>query len=290
MTDAGAGGLPRATRLLKEVVAPTTLATGLLFYFGFSHAYWFFDYFGVNSTLLGLTTGDYLMRGVDGLFVPLIVVAIGAAAVVWGHRLLRQRVGLRGPTGGWLVAVAAVGVLLCANGLSRILVRTPLNSRLAVAPLSLTAGVALLTWTVRRLTLGEAQAGAEITGTLEYLAIYVLVGLSLFWATNDYAAAVGRARAAQFVRELPSYPETIVYSRQALNLSGVPAVRCRDPDAAYGFRYDDLALVLQSNDHYVLLPKTWSRSSGVAVVLPRTDDVRLEFLRTSAEPSLPPRC
>ena len=31
-------------------------------------------------------------------------------------------------------------------------------------------------------------------------------------------------------------------------------MRCRDPEAAYGYRHDGLALVLQSNDQYVLLP------------------------------------
>jgi hypothetical protein len=49
-------GLPQLTRLLGTIVAPTTLLTSLLFYFGWSHAYWYYDYFGVNATLLGLTT------------------------------------------------------------------------------------------------------------------------------------------------------------------------------------------------------------------------------------------
>src|SRR6266536_2067630 len=37
-------GLPQLTRILGTVVAPTTLLTSLLFYFGWSHAYYFFDY------------------------------------------------------------------------------------------------------------------------------------------------------------------------------------------------------------------------------------------------------
>jgi hypothetical protein len=116
------------------------------------------------------------------------------------------------------------------------------------------------------------------------------VGLSLFWAAADYSAAVGRSRAAQFVRELPSHPEAIVYSEHSLNMraQGVGVVHCRDPEAAYGYRYDGLALVLQSNDQYVLLPKDWSPGDGVAMVLPRNDSVRLEFMRAGAAASVPP--
>ena len=85
MTDGPAADLSRVTKLFKEIVAPTTLATGLLFYFGWSHAYWFFDYFGVNSTVLGLTASDYLMRGLDGLFVPLVAVAVLGLVAVWAR-------------------------------------------------------------------------------------------------------------------------------------------------------------------------------------------------------------
>jgi hypothetical protein len=66
-------------------------------------------------------------------------------------------------------------------------------------------------------------------------------------------------------------------------------VRCADPDAAYRFRFDGLALVMQSDDNYVLLPKWWSRQEGVAVVLPRNDSVRLEFMRAGAA-DLDPTC
>jgi len=84
-------GLPQLMRLLSTVVAPTTLLTSLLFYFGWSHAYYFYDYFGVNSTLLGLTTRDYVQRAVDGLFIPMMVVAGVGLLALWTHSLLRAR-------------------------------------------------------------------------------------------------------------------------------------------------------------------------------------------------------
>jgi len=289
VTDGPVADLSRVTKLVKEVVAPTTLVTALLFYFGWSHAYWFFDYFGVNSTVLGLTASDYLMRGLDGLFVPLVALAVVGLVVVWVRGLLAGRLG-RHTLPAWLpLALGGAGVVLCANGLSRVVVVTPLNRLLAVAPVSLAAGVVSLTVAVRLATAGQPRS--DVAGLVEYGAVFVLVALSLFWAAADYAAAVGRSRAAQFVRELPTHPEAVVYSEHSLNMTaeGVRGVRCRDPEAAYQYRYDGLALVLQSNDQYVLVPKAWSRGDGVAMVLPRNDSVRLEFMRAGAA-DLPPTC
>ena len=270
-------------------MAPTTLATALLFYFGWSHAYWFFDYFGVNSTVLGLTPSDYLMRGLDGLFVPLVVAAVLGLVALWLRAVLAGRLGGRALPPWFPVALGGAGVLLCTNGLSRILVVTPVNRPLAVAPVSLAAGIVSLTAAVRLAT--AAQPRSEVLGLVEYGVIFLLVGLSLFWAAADYSAAVGRSRATQFVRELPSHPEAIVYSEHSLNMRarGVRGVSCRDPAAAYGYRYDGLALVLQSDDQYVLLPKDWSPGDGVAMVLPRNDSVRLEFTRAGAV-ELAPTC
>ena len=118
--------------------------------------------------------------------------------------------------------------------------------------------------------------------------VFVLVGLSLFWAANDYSAAVGRSRARQFVAELPIYPSAVVYSERSLNLHapGVREVRCQDREAAYRFRYDGLKLVLQSGDQYLFLPEAWTPTHGVAILMPRNDAIRLEFIPASA-PSTP---
>ena len=83
---------------------------------------------------------------------------------------------------------------------------------------------------------------------------------------------------------LPRLPGAAVYSHQRLSLHapGVREVPCRDPEAAFRFRYDGLTLLLQSGDQYVFLPAKWSPNEGVAVLLPRNDSVRLEFFPSSA--------
>ncbi len=277
------GRLPSVTRLITEIVAPTTLVAGLLFFFGWGHAYWFFSYFGVDSASLDLSRSDYLMRSVDGLFVPVAGLAILGLAVAWG-RLLGERFlppSVRHP-GEWATRTAAVlGVLLVLNGISVFFVATIFNHGLALAPLSITIGIGILFYLLHR----SGTVGPGWLAVMEWLAVFVLVGLSLFWAAFDYSAAVGRSRAAQFVDELPDSPETIVYSESRLNLiaPGVNEVRCAgDPQLAYAFRYDGLTLLWQTEDAIVLLPRSWTRPDGVTVVIPRDAGVRLEFRRGDA--------
>ena len=284
--------LPSVSRLVTEIVAPTTLVTGVLFFFGWGHAYWFFHYFGVDSASLDLSRSDYLMRSVDGLFLPLAGLAVLGLAVAWG-RLLAERFlppSVRRPLGAWAPRAAAVlGVLLVVNGISALFVATIVNRGLAVAPLSIAIGIGILFYLLHR----SGTAGPGWLAVTEWLAVFVLVGLSLFWAAFDYSAAVGRSRAAQFVEELPGSPEAVVYSESRLNLNapGVDEVRCSgDPEIAYGFRYDGLTLLWQTQDEIVLLPRSWTRGDGIAVVLPQDAGLRLEFRRGDATSPVSASC
>ncbi|WP_438296197.1 hypothetical protein [Streptomyces sp. HUAS TT7] len=302
----------RLGALFGAVVAPTSFVSALLYYFGYWHVYWFFAYFGVNSTVLDFGTVDYLMRSLDALFIPMVVVAAGGLAAFWGHDLLRTRIAA-GPEVRLLryalPTVAATGVLLAFGGLYSIANRQFfLNHHLVAAPLSLASGVILLAYTLHlhRTVPPAAPAGGpapppggtdpppegedptplpspaprpEWAALAEWAVVFVLIGLGLIWAANDYAAAVGRGRAQQLVDELPYSDTTALYSDHSLSLTapGVRETHCRNADSAYHYRYDGLVLILQSANQYVLIPQSWTTSTGVALVLPRSDAVRLEF-------------
>jgi hypothetical protein len=287
---------PRLVKILGGIVAPTTLLTALLYYFGWSHAYWFCDYFGVNSTVLGFTSTDYLMRSVDALFVPMTVAACAALLAVWGHTVLRARLaaGFRPRALRFLVPGAMVlgGVLLFGGFLS-VFTTTVLSKHLVAAPLSLGLGVLLLVYVIhlRQLIADRHPApdsGRGWVAVAEWAVVFVLVGLSLFWAATDYSAAVGRSRASDFVASLPGYPNVVIYSERSLSLHapGIRQVRCTDADTAYRFRYDGLKLVLESGDQYLFLPADWTPARGVAILLPRTDALRLEFFPAWSHPGL----
>jgi hypothetical protein len=288
-TGPSTSGLPQLTRILGAVVAPTTLLTSLLFYFGWSRAYWFYIYFGVNSTLLDLTTRDYVQISLDALFVPITVVAFAGLLVLWGHAMLRVRLSAGSEPRLLRVgipAMAAAGAVLATAGLWSVFAPTWLDSYLGVAPISLALGVVLLVYAGhlgRLLTVLNAPAGRaaapQWAAVAEWAVVFVLVGLSLFWAATDYSAAVGRSRAQQAAAALPGEPNAVIYSQRSLSLQapGVRETRCQDPEAAYRYRYDGLKLVLQSGGQYLFLPEGWTHDNGVAVLMPRSDALRLEF-------------
>lgn len=290
-SDLGTSGLPQLARIIGSVVAPTTLLTALLFYFGWSHAYWFFAYFGVNSTILGLTTQDYLLRSIDGLFVPLTVVTSIGLLARWAHIIFKTRLGpkSRAVVLRVLVPASAIsGLILLAIGLWGMFARTVFEFHFEVSPLSLASGVLLLSYAshLHRSTMSTDTDSVEPAWIeiVEWAGVFILVGLGLFWAAQGYSAAVGTSRAQTLASQLDGEPNAIVYSAHSLSLRapGVKEIVCANPDAAYRFRYDGLKLILQSGAQYFFLPKAWSPSDGPAIVIPRSDSLRLEFVLPSS--------
>jgi len=296
VTESAPGLPPQLAKILGAVVAPTTLLAALLYYFGWSHAYWFCNYFGVNSTVLGFTSTDYMMRSADALFVPLTVAASGALLAVWCHTLLRARLAAGSPARALRVlipAAAAVGGVLVLGGFVSVFTTTVLSEHLVAAPLSLGFGVLLVVYASRvwRLVTDKHTAtgnGRGWAAIADWAVVFVLVGLSLFWAATDYSAAVGRSRAIHFVANLPSYPNVVIYSEHSLSLHapGVRELRCTGTDTAYRFRYDGLKLVLESGDQYLFLPAKWTPANGVAILIPQTASLRLEFSPARVRPAL----
>ncbi|MGK5171403.1 hypothetical protein [Geodermatophilus sp. CPCC 205761] len=292
--DVAAGdALPQVLTTVGAVIAPTTAITALLLYFGRQHANAFFGYFGVNFTVLDLTPNDFLVRSADGLFMPIAVAASCALGGLWAHRFAvrrlprdRRRAALGraapvvGGFGGLLVAVAAVAVVR-GPGWPR---RFP-----EAGGLALSIGVVLLVYAVhlaRQARDGRRGPGLSGSGLAEWAAAFVLITVGLFWAVSTYARGVGLGRAAQLEEGLAGWPDAVVFSERDLRIDvpGVDPVTCADPEGAYRFRYDGLKLVQQAGDHYLLLPEAWAPESGAAVLLPRTDAVRLEFALPGREP------
>lgn len=288
-TPPGETGLSRLGPMIRNFAAPTTLVTALLFFFGWSHAYWFFDYFGVNSTTIGLTTQDYLMRSQDSLFIPLAAGACLFLLYLLGRRVFKEFVVPRMSVAQrrlLVLATMVVGCVLVAAGLLSIVVSTPLRSLVGAPGLCLVGGVVLVVAAVRLRRTDRGGAEPDVLTAGEWGAVFVLVGVGLFWAVADYSAAVGTGRAIEQVEQFADQPSVSVYSDQRLGLAapGVTELACPAPDAAYHFRYDGLKLVLQSGNQYLLLPESWDRSGGVAFLLPRSDANRIDFFPPGAIP------
>jgi hypothetical protein len=291
--------IPRVLRLVGTVVAPTTLLTGLLFYFGQTYVAGYCRYFGVNFTTLDLSVRDYLIRSVEGIFLPLVLAAATALVVLWlvrvvlqvldeptRERVLRTGLPVLAATGVALIALAAVALLVGG---------TVGDTAPELGGLSLTVGVVAVTVAVPRLLgrrrSGEAPAAlrAEVA-VAEWTAAFVLASVGLFWAVGSYATGIGTGRAQEMAAALPAWPDTVLYSEHSLALRGpgITETACAGEGSAYRYRYAGLKLVLQSGGQYFFLPAGWTTADGAALVLPRTDSLRLEF--TAAGPAPPDRC
>jgi len=266
--------LPRVLKAAAAVIAPGTALTAVLYYFGYLHVFYFCDYFGVHSTTLGFTAEDYLLRNVDGLFVPLTVVAVVGLLVLWGQRLLGPYLA-RASSARLPITLGALGAGALLSILGLLNVFGVLALGLAVAPLCLTVGVLLLMAAVR----GYRPAPSEWSTIAEWAGVFAIVSICAFWAAGDYAASVGAGRARSLAASLPRQPDVLLYSAADLGLAGpgLTETPCTAPNAAYRYRYAGLKLVLQSGDQYLLLPERWAPGEGPAIVLPRGDSVRLEF-------------
>jgi hypothetical protein len=285
--------LPRLVRIAGEVVAPATLLTALLFQFGRLHSAGYFRHFGVNFTVLDLTTTDFLIVGADGLFIPAAGACVLALVLLWLHRLVLGRVR----AGTWrrvvralAPAAGALGAVLVSLALLDLLTPVRLfwgNSE--AGGLSLAIGVLLLVYALRLVRLAHGvQRRSEQAELAEWGAAFLLVSVGLYWAVGVYAQGVGKGRALQLQAALPVQPVAVLYSEQSLSVTaeGITEVRCADPDAAYRFRYDGMRLVRQAGDQYLLVAATWTRDTGTAVLIPRGSGVRLEFrTATSGSPT-----
>lgn len=286
--------LPKVLKIVGGVVAPTTLLTGLLFYFGRLYATGPFAYFDVNVTVLDLTVQDYLFRSVDGLLVPLVGLAGLVVLALWARQLtgsLPSRAAafvrrLQPP-----LAAGAGAVLVCV-ALTDLVGEPLFPTHPELRGTYFAVGVLLLAYAVhllcRRAT-GRRTTRTTVAVMMEWGMLFVLVSAGLFWAAGSYANQVGVERARQIEATLPDFPTTTLYSEKRLGLDPALAneLSCR-PDGAYRYRYDGLKLLLRSGDQYLFVPTGWTRSKGSALLIRRADTLRLEF--APAHRPAPPAC
>src|ERR687884_1890055 len=94
MADADAPGtrLERLISWAASVVAPLSVLTAVLFYFGYASSYAEYAYFGLDVDMIGLSTQDYVMRSPQPLLTPLLALVLLVVAFAGGHEWVRRRI------------------------------------------------------------------------------------------------------------------------------------------------------------------------------------------------------
>ena len=158
--------------------------------------------------------------------------------------------------------VGGVGGFLALIGLARVFgVRTPLDTFVSAVPLCLAVGVLLIAYAVYLWRLFRPAPRTQWRTMGEWLGVFILVGLSLFWAASDYSAAVGRSRAVEFVSRMPAYPTVIGIAPRASASTSRAWWRpgARTPTRRTGTAIRGLKLLLQSGNQYVMVPRRGPR-------------------------------
>ncbi|ROO89990.1 hypothetical protein EDD29_7703 [Actinocorallia herbida] len=276
--------------LLSTVGPPTTLAAGLLIWYGYVATLQRFRYFGVELQLTGLANQDLLLFGLEIAYPAAVLLLVVVLACLTLHTGLGLLLRTRPRAVRWIApAVALTGAALLVRALVGVLVRgVAEHERPGTTPLSLTVCAPLLVygfWLARRAWEGGWRESAEAEALERRgrtLAIALAV-VGLFWAANSLAAEVGVARAYDSVKRLDRLPEVVLYTKEPL--ADAPA-ETRQWDfgkkATFRYRYQNLRLLLASGGRLFLVPLTWKPTDTTArlstFVVPYDTNIRLQLI------------
>lgn len=274
----------RALGVISAVGPPLTVATALLFYFGWARADAQAAYMGLNVSLFGYSVQDYLLISINALFLPLVSILV--LAVVWLalDRWLRRCIA---EDRGRAVIVRAAGIAAVLSGLLvgiSLLLAIAERARAALyTPYLMALGVLVATWCVHLRRLGREGIRPALTAeqrAVETTLVLSIVTLLLFWGTADFAQALGRRLAVDYEQGVQFMPRAEVYSSKPLGIgsAAVTEVNVGSADAAL-YRYDGLRLLVLSGGRFFFLHDGWTPQNGTVIVLPDDNSVRIEFRR-----------
>jgi hypothetical protein len=269
---AGEQRLSRVLKALTQVTSYVAFATALLYYFGWRRSEAQAHAFGADASVFGMSSEDYVLRSIDVVLIPLLILLLAGLLAAWLHgRLVGSRYVDRA------ARVLGFSWLVCAVGAVLLLVIAPDAGNLTV-PFWFAGGL-LGTWYA--MALRRTISGASSPTSLPVLVILAtLAAASMFWMTERVARVVGEARAEQIKADVGGTLEQVgVYSAKRLQLQavGVTETTLTDDAAAYRYRYDHLFLLQESGDKFFLLTGDWSPGRGQLVVLPDDGSIRLVF-------------
>lgn len=287
-----AGGqdqLAHVVKLLTETGSLVALATALLYYFGWIRNDTQARAFGADDSVFVMSTQDYILRSMDVVFIPVLLLLLASLFGVWLHRrFVPARAARSGRSGVTVNApelrrIRRIANVLRLAWLIPIVIGVPLlfaaqDVGQLTLPFWFAFGI-LGTWYGSSLRRIAAADRPPVARSVIVLAA-VLFAVTLFWMTERVARIVGEARAdvikADVAKELKA---VTFYSAKRLHMDvpGVVETALGDAEDAYRYRYDGLFLLQRSGGKYFLLTLGWDEDRGRLIVLPDNDLVRFEF-------------
>jgi len=261
-------------RLLADFSVAVGTVTAILYYFGWVKAQSEARRLGFDVSALDLSTADCLMRSLNVLFVPVLLLLLAALALQRVHRRLAAPFIAEGRR----TAVLLAARLFCLAWLplavvAVLLLFTPLKGY----ALPLCFMTALLLARYGRM-ISRSRTGVDPWPAGTRILVGALMALATFWATAQVARTVGQALGADIAAQPSQLTGVVLYSAKDLGLDapGVVSTPQSSPRAAYGFRYSGLYLLERSGNRYFLI----TDHPGRVIIVNESADVRMEFVGT----------
>jgi hypothetical protein len=263
-------------RFITSIGSPIALATSLLFYFGWVRSEEQARAFGADASVFAMSTQDYVLRSVNVLFFPVILMLLGALLLLRVDRALRA-----GPAGRrWLEPLARTLQWSWALFLPLGFLLYAVAGRFGDVSLPLWVALSIVApaygTVLRRLAAGDRRRFSGMAVAL----LASLVTVLLFWQTERLASLGGEALAQDIKDNLGARLTRVeLYSVADLHIEGpgVTAASFGGKEGEFAHRYSGLYLLQRSGDKYFLLTDGWNEDRGRLVVLPDNSGIRVEF-------------
>jgi hypothetical protein len=253
------------------IVAPVTLISALLFYFGYVSARSQYEYFGVDVDTIGLSTQDYVMRSPQPLLVPLLVFTLLAVAGLLLHNAIKPT-----PTAVRRSLVAAAGLLVL--GVIALFLYPAIGDvpyYALVVPLVIGLAAAALGY----LSYVAARLADRRPPAILIVLLGVVTTTCAFWATATTAEYSGRGLAKSDAEDLGRFPAVILDTKERLQLRspGLEETALR-PGAGqtFNYRYRGLRVLVVGDNRLFLVPQRWN-PSNTTLVVSLDSSVRVQF-------------
>jgi hypothetical protein len=284
-----------------SILAPATVLTSLLFYYGYASSHAKYAFFGLDVNLVGLSTQDYALSSPQALVVPVLVLLLTTIMLIVGHgavdrTLTRQSVPNSLTRATMIVRFIAIASL--AAGLVLMLAYPVFRSwpyYELITPLTLGSSMGITTYThllLRRIIRVDSGAPAQLVsrasvstalpisrrGLLVALT-WAVIALTLFWTTTTVASWSGRGQARQLARDFGGLPRVILDTKERLWLHDPFVTETELPlttGQIYHYRYRNLRLLIEGDGRLFLVPERWSPSDSTLVV-PFDGSIRIQF-------------
>ncbi|MFD6388755.1 hypothetical protein [Nocardia sp. NPDC060259] len=276
--------------VVAGVVAPTTVITGLCYYFGFVSARAYFAYFGVDTESFHYSTADYVLRSVSVLYPALVIALVVACALfairVYGWRALREVGDSRlAHRAGW-AAIVTGAILTALAVLGVVAPRFSVLRSTVLIPVVLAAG-ALLTVAGSEALAALRSRDTPRSATSAQRSVWMFAGVAIvlasFWLTNIFADWYGQLQAQRTAADLWDR-ETVVtldtteplFAPRNLVLETPLGTQ---PGQRFTHRYECLRTLVVRPDRWVLVPARWTVENGYSLIIPIDDSSRVSLTK-----------